>query len=572
MRQLVIVESPHKAEAIEALYPGTACVATVGHICDLSPTPMNGVGVDRNTLQGEYVLTSNPNRSTDGVRFVSEIRRRLEEHPDILVTLATNPDPEGESTAAFLVKHLGLREYRRVLPHAITKDAFDRAWGRSDAINWAKVNEHEARRVINRLVGSIIDSFLGTSSDKQPSPFYPLQVAVEALIVERERAIRTFSAKPFYTTRYGFDGWQAQWEPSIPRPIVNGPTPNQFYDAEDLNPRCHSRASAEHAAGFPSLLVLNHFERIEEVPPPPPLNTPAMLRAAARQLSWGVGKTIQVAQQLFDGSRAGPGLITYHRGSGRSVGRSVAMTIRARLAEERLPVSDGPSYLSEQIGCGGIVPTRIELEQAGADSDQQALYRIIWERAMFSQLRAARFALKRVELVDPGRGQQKFSATSRTMIEAGWLGTAAKIYAWDTAYGNVPAHLGTGPTLPLLSVGPILRRQTCAVEECAAPAPLRYTVDSLISALDRHGLAHPFLLPGIFRRLECDGFVERDGLFHATEIAEKRYDALYPRFAFAHINYAIELEQALRLVLRQQLDGIQLTRKVWERLDSDCSA
>lgn len=572
MNQLVIVESPHKAEAIEALYPSVRCVATVGQICDLSPTPMQGTGIHNESLQGQYVLTRNPNRSTDGVRLVAELQRHLAEHPGIRVTLATNPDAEGESTAAFLVKYLGLRDYHRVLPYTITKAALDKAWSTAGSINWAIANEHEARRIINRLVYSTAGPLLEQRPGRSPSSFLPLQAAVEALIVERERAIRNFAPKPNYTTRYDLGGWWALWEPPKPNPTSGGPNPNQAYAAEDLGPQCHNRAAAEHAASFRSLLVLDCAEHLQEIPPPPPLDTAAMIRTAFQQLGWGVGKTMQVAQQLFDGSRSSPGLITYYRSRNRSIAPEVAEAIRHRLTTERLPPSPTPSYASTLQNNGGIVPAHIELAQAGTSVDQQKLYRIIWERAMFSQLMPARATFKRIELIDPGRGTQRFAATGRAMLEPGWLATAAKQYAWDTPYGAALVQSEPAQTFPFLSGASIVSRKAWEVKEHLSSIPRHYTVDSLMSVLDRLGLAHPTLLPDIFRHLEHEGLINNHGTIQATDSAEKRYDALHPRFAFTHVSYAIELEQALKLVSQQQLDGTRLIRRVWDRLDSDSSS
>jgi DNA topoisomerase-1 len=128
--------------------------------------------------------------------------------------------------------------------------------------------------------------------------------------------------------------------------------------------------------------------------------------------------------------------------------------------------------------------------------------------------------------------------------------------------------------LPAMRKGTILNINRGIVSDHKTKASPRYTMSTLIAKLEKLGIGRPATIASILKNVQAKGTVviRKDKKLEATAFAEKCYDILYPRFAFAHIGYTAELEAALDLIAQQKLDGVALTRNVWDQLDKDCAA
>ncbi|RWA45666.1 hypothetical protein AU476_01125 [Cupriavidus sp. UYMSc13B] len=158
---LLIVESPNKTGKIEEMFPGRfKAMATYGHICDLPRNPKEGIGINRESIQGEYALTSDPNRGIDGTRAVARLRKYLRDNPETVVYLGTDEDREGESIAAFVMKYLKLKNPKRMRFNAITREKIEHAFHQADHIDWHAVSSREARRLIDRIIGYVASPVL----------------------------------------------------------------------------------------------------------------------------------------------------------------------------------------------------------------------------------------------------------------------------------------------------------------------------------------------------------------------------------------------------------------------------
>lgn len=576
--RLVIVESPIKAEKIAGLYPDVTCVATAGHICDLPINPKTGIGINRETLLGEYALTEDKNRGIDGMRVVNRLRTIIEANPEVEVYLATELDREGESIAAFVVKYLHLRRFYRIAATAITKEAFDKAFASPQAIDWYRVNSRECRRLADRIIAYTCSPILRRVLGQQGVSVGRVQAAAEALIVERERQIRGHQSQTYYTVEYDMGGWIAQWKlSSEPKPKRSGPRSNGDYAIYDLKPRCIERATAAAAAGFKGLQVTQCDEAPETQLPPPPLDTLSMIQVANQLLDWSAEKTMQTAQRLYEGDSAGHGHITYYRTQLQSLDTAAAEKLRDWLRSQGLPVSTvrnewPPKSQFAKEGQEAIRPTYIEVEEAGADADQRALYKLIRDRALYSQLAPARYFVKRIELTDPLRGNYVFTATAWTLVNAGWKATpSANTFGLPDCGKDGDVQAYNAVALPTLARGTLIKPLQATIKSHTTLEPPRYTIRTLIDALKVLGIGRPATITTIMKALERSGHLAKDGTVQPTPLLERIYDVLYPRFAFAHIGYAAELELALDKVASGQLDGMELIRNVWKQLDIDCA-
>ncbi|CAG0961969.1 DNA topoisomerase 1 [Rhodocyclaceae bacterium] len=574
--RLVIVESPNKTAKIEEMYPDVKALATVGHICDLPTNPKEGIGIDPQTLAGQYELTKDSSRHTDGTRVVAKLKKYIADHPGLEIYLGTDDDREGESIAAFAVKYLKLRQYKRMKFNAITKEKIDEGFRTAGPIDWPAVASREARRAIDRIIGYTVSPLLGRIIKQRGVSAGRVQTAVEALVIERERKIRNHKVQPYYTVEYDMGGWTAQWQVPATTAKRTGPRPNSEFDIDDSTPRCFDRAAAERAAGFRALQVVSCTDTMEDRLPPPPLHTVAMIQVANRILGWAADKTMQVAQKLFEGDGSGHGHITYHRTDSPNIDPGPAEEIRAWLRAKNLPVPDKANRWANknkqaQEGHEAIRPAYLDVEEAGATDEQRALYKIIRDRAIYSQLAPARYAVKRIGLVDPIKGDHSFSATARTLVSPGWLSTPAAnapiLQDDDEKKDEAPAV-----SLPTLTRNTVLNARGARVGDHTTKAPPRYTIRTLTAKLEKLSIGRPATIATILKSMQTKGFVGKDGKLQATPISERCYDVLYPRFAFAHVGYTAELEQALDQIASQQLDGLALTRAVWDRINADCAA
>ncbi len=573
---LIIVESPNKAKKFDEMFAGRfKALATVGHICDLPANPTEGIGIDREAMKGLYILTEDSKRTVDGKRVVDTLKKYLRANPGTEVYIGTDDDREGESIGAFVAGYLGLKNPRRMLFNAITKEKIEHAFETAGEINWNAVSSREARRLIDRIIGYVASPVLRNIIKQKGVAAGRVQTAVEALVIERERKIRNHKSHIYFTVHFDMDGWNAEWQiPSAPV-TRTGPKPNSEFDIDDTDPKCFDAGLANQVANQQILAVDSCIESTEKRLPPSPLYTISMIQIADRILGWDAEKTMKIAQKLFEGDGSGHGHITYHRTDSPNIDPTAAEEIRTWLRSRGLPVPNEANRWDcknkqAQEGHEAIRPSYFEVEEAGADNDQRALYKLIRERAIYSQLAPAIYGIKRIVLTDATTGTHKFVATARTLVEPGWMKTAAAqtLAMQDDEVNDTPTV-----TLPDLKRGTILVPKKSEVRRHDTKAPPRYTMRTLTAKLEKLSIGRPATMATLLNNVQHKGTitVRKDKKLEATRLAESCYDVLYPRFAFAHIGYTAELELALDQIANGLLDGPNLVRVVWDRLDQDCA-
>lgn len=576
---LIIVESPNKTKKIEDMFAGRFKVmATVGHVCDLPRSPPAGsIGIDRTSMQGVYELTEDSKRFTDGKRVIAKLKKYLRDNPGTEVYLGTDEDREGESIAAFVMKYLDLRNPKRMRFNAITKEKIEHAFQNADYIDWNAVLSREARRLIDRIIGYVASPVLIKIINQKGVAAGRVQTAVEALVVERERKIRNHKSQTYYTVHFDLGGWQAEWQiPTSDKKRIGAKT-NSEYDIDDTCTRCFDEATARQIALQRTLLVDFCAETEETRLPPSPLYTISMIQVANRVLGWDAETTMHVAQKLFEGDGSGHGHITYHRTDSPNIDPIAAEEIRDWLNARGLPIPIIPNTWKSknkqaQEGHEAIRPSYLEVEEAGADNEQRALYKLIRDRAIYSQLAPARFSVKRIVLTDSLNAHQKFSATSRAMSDPGWLKTS--IAQSPTMQDDEEQTASSTLTLPNLTLGAMVNIKNSEVRPHSTQAPPRYTMNSLTAKLEKLSIGRPATMASLLKNVQKKGTIllQKDKKLAATNLAERCYDILYPRFAFSNIGYTAELEQALDQIASGELDGQELARTVWDRLDADCKS
>ena len=331
-KPLVIVESPAKARTLERFLGNRyAVMASVGHIRDLPAVgqgdpagikdkPWARFGVD---LEGDftpyYVVPD------DKKKNVQNLKAALKDASEVL--LATDPDREGESISWHLSEVLKPKvPVRRIEFHEITEEAVNDAIAHARDINQSLVRAQESRRIVDRLYGYSLSPVLWKKVQTGLSAGRVQSVAVR-LIVEREEARRAFRTSVYWDLEAKLSGEGKEFPATLVRlgdaRVATGkdfdPATGalktrgvRHLDEAGGARRWRPRSNATCRGRSPRSRPNPGVER-----PAPPFTTSTLTQEASRKLGYSTGRTMQIAQRLFQGVEIGngeiEGLITYHR-------------------------------------------------------------------------------------------------------------------------------------------------------------------------------------------------------------------------------------------------------------------
>ncbi len=531
--KLMIVESPNKVKKIKSILDtlnrgGWEVAASVGHIRDL---PVKELGIDVPAYTPVYELTE---RGRDVVKRLKVIAGRADE-----IYLATDPDREGEAISWHLKEALKLRKYQRVTFDAITAAVIQKALARPRQIDDHLVQAQEARRVLDRLVGYQVSPVLSRQTGHRGLSAGRVQSPAVRLVVDREREIEAFKETKHFGAEVSFDrnAWRAMWEtaPFLPKGEKH----------------LMDQALAERAARCREFRVEASENRQANQAPPAPFTTSTLLQAASVTLGLKPDVTAGIAQKLFEA-----GLITYHRTDSQNFSTEALKEVRSYASERGLPLPASARHFKARGGAQeaheAIRPTHFPDEQAGDDRQQQAVYRLIWLRAVASQLADAVYdvnTLRLSALGDAGlaHGGKRFTfkAVGRTLIVPGWKALTAK----DDAEEDEPSRDGDNENcgkVPLLPVGTTAQAESGRVLFKKTQPPSRYTQASLIKKLESIGIGRPSTYPAILKNVMTRGYLSEDGkLLKPSELGCLVVDTLEPRFRFLDYDFTRDLEQKL---------------------------
>jgi DNA topoisomerase-1 len=556
MDNLVILESPNKTVKVQSyLGAGWKVVASKGHIRDLPPRDL---GVDESTYQLQYEMT-------DRSRSVVAALKNLAGQSG-MVYLATDPDREGEAIAWHLKDAMGLSDSQcvRVTFNALNAAAVAAAVAKPRAIDMDLVHAQEARRAADRLVGYLVSPTLWDSVGQTASAGRVQSVAVR-LVFDREKAIAGFKSTKHFTAKLVFDGksWAAEWQTSSF--LQHG----QEYLLD--------RAMAESAAACRQLVVVSSEVGEQAENPPPPFNSASLMKAAGPQFGFSPEAVGDLAQKLFEGRKEDEsGHISYHRTDSINLSAESIEEIRRYARGQGWEVPDAPRKFKEkdgaQTGHEAIRPTHLDLKEAGTGAEEQALYRLIWERAVASQLQAAKYQVVTLVLeADVGGRKFSFKASSRRLVSPGWrvlTSAASSAKADDSDGDDMAADCGQ---VPRLKEGEIVVAQDGQVVEKATRAPPRYTKSSLVTELESRGIGRPSTYGAITKNITERAYVlEKGRALHMTELGNELITTLLAaRFGFMEYDFTRELEDRLDAISAGDSSYTAVVEEVHASLLSD---
>ena len=489
--KLVIVESPAKARTIaKFLGRGYKVEACNGHVRDL-PKSQIGVGPE-NDFEPKYITIRGRGDVLD--------RLRKEAKGASQILLATDPDREGEAISWHLAYILKIDPDSpcRVEFHEITSKAVKEAIKHPRAVRMPLVNAQQARRVLDRLVGYKISPLLWVKVKKGLSAGRVQSVATR-MIVDREDEIDAFIPEEYWdvTTKLTANG--------------------KHFAARLYRPEIHGEAEAKAAVErirSGGLTVTSDKRAERKKNPSPPFTTPNLQQEASRKLRFTTSKTMQIAQQLYEGvdveGEGTVGLITYIRTD------SVRLSDEAiAAAREYIPAQYGPAYLPEtpnvykgrtraQDAHEAIRPTdvtrRPENVKASLTRDQYNLYRLIYLRFLASQMTPALYDTETAEI------------TGEDGVVLRFYGEHKKFAGFTSVYeeGTDEEVVSTETTLPLLSAGDSAKLNDASAEQHFTQPPARYTEASLVRALEEKGIGRPSTYAPTISTIIARGYVTRE--------------------------------------------------------------
>ena len=563
-KNLVIVESPAKAKTLgKYLGRDFQVKASVGHVVDL---PKSKLGVDiKKDFAPDFHIIQAKKKVIDDLKKAA----RGKEH----IYLASDPDREGEAIAWHIADQVAKnrRRIHRVLINEITKKAVQEAIANPQQLDRNKFDAQIARRVLDRLVGYQISPLLWKKVRRGLSAGRVQSVAVR-LVCEREREIRAFESIEYWSLTAQLEG---RLPPSFKARLFQW----QGQKLDNKNFRLENEAHVQHIVQSldGASWIIGEVEKKERRRyPTPPFVTSKLQQEAARKLGFQPKRTMQLAQQLYEGVELGSegsvGLITYMRTDSTRISAdalaAVRQHIQARYGKNYLPGKPNTfrSKKGAQDAHEAIRPTSLEYTPERVRRylrrDLFQLYSLIWDRFVASQMVPAvydqtLFDIPVREALFRATGQQiKFDGFMKVYIEGrDERATPANGEddgedAADDASGVLP-DLQKGDTLNLLALEP---------RQHFTQPPPRYTQASLIKELDERGIGRPSTYAAIISNiLDREYVIQNEGRSLApTDLGFLVTDLLVESFPdILNVEFTAGMED--------ELDKIEIGKEKWTK-------
>ena len=542
---LVIVESPTKAHTIEKyLGPGYVVRASVGHLIDL---PKSRMAIDiENGFQPEYITVRGK------AKLLKELQKEAKKSEAVL--LASDNDREGEAIAWHLNRALRDKtdaKISRIVFNEITPTAITEAVKHPGEIVESKVNAQKARRVLDRLVGYNLSPLLWVKVKNGLSAGRVQSVALR-LICEREKEVEDFLPEEYWSLDADFIKGKSNFTAQLVKYKGEAPELKSEDAVKDIIEKIKNSESK-----------VSSIKKTEKtVRPKPPFTTSKLQQAAANRLGFTSRKTMQIAQQLYEGIQIGEnhvGLITYMRTDSVRISETALTDVRdwlsknhpAELPAEPIHYAVGKSA---QDAHEGIRPTYTtytpESVKEYLSHDQFRLYSIIWERFVSSQMNNAKMVTTSVEIE---AGDALFRVAASKISEKGFYQVIKLLSSKEEKSSSLPA----------MKEGEVLTVNNFHPEQHFTQGPARYTDASIVRMLEEKGIGRPSTYATIISVLLDRYYVTRSNKqLVPTQLGKMINKILVESFP-AVIN------EEFTAKVENELDQVEEDKLVWNNIISD---
>ena len=547
MKNLVIVESPAKCKTIEKYLGGDyKVVSSKGHIRDLATTGKFGLGVDvENDFKPNYVIIKGKTKD------VNNLKKEINSAD--AVYLATDPDREGETISWHIYDEIKIpdEKYKRVVFNEITKDVVLSAIDNPGKIDMNLVKSGETRRILDRIIGFRLSKLMQRKTGGKSAG--RVQSVALKLIVDREREIRAFVPREYWTIEADFSSFKAILEKYHGKEIE---IPNEVAADEIL-------AKLSRSFKIESVSEKEKNKAAREV-----FKTSTLQQLASSKLNFAPSKTMRIAQKLYEGVDLGSetvGLITYMRTDSVRISDSFVAEaynyIKGNFGDEYVGyVKKGKKNENMQDAHEGIRPTSIsrtpESVKAYLSTDEYKLYRLIYIRALASLMHDAKTLATTVILENNG---YTFKATGSVLKFDGYL----KVYGEYEDSEDVLL-----PDFKNYKSDVVTADKIDKIQHFTKPAP-RYTESSLIKEMESLGIGRPSTYATIVATIKDRGYVIlKDKKFEPTEIGEETTDKLQEFFSgIVNVEYTANMEQDLDEIAEAKKDNIEVLHEFYDEFE-----
>ncbi len=554
-KPLVVVESPAKVRTIKK-YLGESYnfASTVGHIRDL---PSKEIGIDiEEGFKPKY--TNIPGKQ----KVIKSLRLAAGDATDIY--LAPDPDREGEAIAwhtAEILKKKG-RRFHRVLFHELTKNAVNEAISSPEELNLNKYEAQQARRILDRLVGYQISPILWRKVQGGLSAGRVQSVAVR-IICERERAIHAFETEEYWSIT-------AHLENGAPPPFTAKLVKKEGEKIKIPDEKASN--AIVNALSGDKFTVEKVQKKTTKRNPFPPFITSKLQQEAIRKLRFSAKKTMLVAQQLYEGIDIGPGepegLITYMRTDSTRISKEAAIEalklVREKFGEKY--VLEKPRFFKNrkkvQDAHEAIRPTSVfntpEKVAPYLSKDQLALYRLIWQRFVASQMKQAIINQNSVSIK---AGSYQFTASGSSVEFPGFM----------ALYMSVDDEIESKSRkkkddIPELTEGMVLKLNKLEPKQHFTMPPPRFSEASLVKELEENGIGRPSTYSAILSTIREKGYVDLvKGYFKPSELGFTVNDLLVESFPdVLDVEFTAKMEDDLDRVEAAEIGSLEILTRFYD--------
>lgn len=495
-KALVIVESPAKSKTIKKILGESFQIeASYGHIRDF-PKSVLGFDVQKD-FEPSFVVIPEKKKV---VTKLNEIAKKCDK-----IYLASDPDREGEAIAWHVRQILDVPEDKilRIEFNEITPKAVKYAVEHSRHIDMDKVKAQQTRQILDRLVGYKISPVLWEKLRNNRLSAGRVQSVALRMICERENEIEAFVPVEYWSIMVELDQNGTIVEAELSKYKDKKIEINNEEEAQKISDFLRDKNTKYE--------VTKITKRDSQRKPSAPFITSTLQREASSKLGYGVSKTMQVAQKLYEGMEIGTegavGLITYMRTDSVRISDDATAAAKDFILKnygEKYYPTEPNNYVKTgkknvQDAHEAIRPSYPERTPDSIKqyltNEQYKLYKLIWDRFMSSQMSNANVSNTSIDIA---AGDYTLKVGASKVIFDGFL----KVYSEDEDDLNKK-------TIPDFEKGDILKCKKVNPKQHFTQPPPRFSEASLVKALEEHGIGRPSTYAPIITKIQTKGYVEK---------------------------------------------------------------
>ena len=495
---LIIVESPAKCKKIEEyLGPGYKCVASYGHICELSS--LKNINIENN-FNPTYTIIDN----TIKRKNIEFLRKEMKSACEVI--LATDDDREGEAIAWHVceVFKLDINKTKRIIFHEITESALRKALENPRIIDMNIVNAQKTRQILDVLVGFKVSPILWKLVSQPKSKDNALsagrcQTPALKLVYENQKEINKSREKKIYNTTGYFT--------NLNLPFL-------------LNPQDKIEDKDEMIDFLDDSLVFSHTYTCSQPvkifkTPPEPFTTSRLQQVASNELHYSPKETMRICQILYE-----KGYITYMRTDSKvysdefinSTFEYITKTYNAQYINNNLCSNNNLTKKQSkqkekkinlaQEAHEAIRTTNISLQDLPneIDSKERRMYKLIWTNTLESCMVEASFYSITASINAPK--DYKYSYTTELIDFPGWKIVENKFNRDSSTYQYLQ-NIRKDSIIPYKKI-----YSKITVKGLKS----HYTEANLVQLLEEKGIGRPSTFSSLIDKIQERGYVKKEDI------------------------------------------------------------